>query len=110
MTEPIHVMDMEVSIVINNIEGVCVTNLSTFYAKQFKMIPTKGDFICEIDKLSLRSGKYIVDLYCSINNEVADRIEHAATFNVTDGDYFGTGRVTLAQTGVVFLDHTWGIE
>ena len=97
-----------VGIVINTSEGVRVTNLWNEYAaaQSFASIPRDGEFLCELPRLPLCSGTYYVDLFCSVQSVRSDWIEHAATFEVADGDYYRSGRVT-DYTGCVFLDHQW---
>lgn len=44
-----------------------------------------------MDRLQLNDGKYYVTTYIEANNEVADWIENAFSFEVDKGDYYGTG-------------------
>ena len=90
-------------------DGTGIANLSThyFFDRPPEMIRRTGRAVCSIRRIPLRGGTYTVDLYCSVDGELADRLQGAATFDVADGDYYCTGRLTRFDTGVVALDHEW---
>lgn len=48
--------------------------------------------IFSIDKLNLNDGLYYVTTHIMVNNEVSDWIQNAFSFEVTEGDYYGSGR------------------
>lgn len=100
----------EVSIQIYTSQGFQIANLSTYYFGDFpynKKLHKNGFFTCVIPELPLRRGSYYLELYCSINNHLSDWVHHAFTFDVIDGDYFHTGRLTKSHTGYTFIDHHW---
>lgn len=105
------VKQVSVAVVINTSEGVRVTNLWNEYetAQPFSVISGTGEFICEIRRMPLCAGTYYVDLYCSVQGARVEWIEHAATFQVEDGDYYRSGRVTN-YTGCIFMDHQWSLS
>jgi lipopolysaccharide transport system ATP-binding protein len=98
-----------VAVAIYDSSGYKVTNISShyFYDRGFEDISRDGEFICEIPKLPLRSGHYSLELFCQVNGEVSDWIKDVRAFEVSDGDYYGTGRITNPNQGVVFVDHNW---
>lgn len=56
----------------------------------------------EIQKLNLNKGTYYVTTHLMINNEVSDWIQNAFSFDVTEGDFYGTGRqVSTAQSKIL---------
>lgn len=56
----------------------------------------------QVDKLSLNSGVYYVTLYAEVRNEVSDWIQNAFSFEVSEGDYYGTGKpVPLNQSNIL---------
>jgi lipopolysaccharide transport system ATP-binding protein len=102
----------EVSVVVYTAGGTRLTNLSNYYFGEhpFERVPPRGQFVCVIPKLPLRSGDYWVDLYCRVGACVSDQIASAATFRVIDGDYYETGRVTRYSTGAIFCDQAWELR
>ncbi len=102
----------EVSIVIYGSDGSRLANLSSLYfdTDLSNGVPPEGQFVCTLPKLPFRSGSYTVALYCKANGQVSDWIRSSATFDVEDGDYFQTGRITTAYTGSVFVEHAWGVR
>ena len=102
----------EISIVIYGSDGSRIANLSTLYFDSDLSInlPAEGQFVCTLPKLPLRSGRYTAALYCRADDQVSDWIRSAASFDVEDGDYYQTGRITTAYTGSLFIEHAWGLR
>jgi lipopolysaccharide transport system ATP-binding protein len=103
--------NVEVSVMVYTMVGQLVANLSTYYFEDQSLndLPSEGQFAVEFPKLPFRSGRYVADLYCSVNGNVSDWLEHVVSFDVIDGDYYGTGKVTTHYNGVVFVDHSWSV-
>ncbi len=57
-----------------------------------------------VNKLGINSGLYYVTVYLEVKNEIADWIQNAFTFEVTEGDYYGTGRTAPANQTNVLMD------
>ncbi len=71
-----------------------------------RLPPGLGKFTIKIARLPLSSGRYGVNLFCSVNGEISDWIiEDVAHFNVCDGDFFGTGKQLPAGQGKLLIDH-----
>jgi lipopolysaccharide transport system ATP-binding protein len=106
------VRNVGVSIVIFSSDGVRLTNLWNEYhsGKPFDSIPGTGNFVCKMDKLPFRTGQYIVNLYCSVDDRTSDFIERAAAFDVTDGDFYGSGRISRNANGYFFIEHMWSFD
>jgi lipopolysaccharide transport system ATP-binding protein len=61
-----------------------------------------GEIAFEVQRLSLTSGIYYVTLYTEVRGEVSDWIQNAFSFEVNEGDYYGTGKLApLNQTNVL---------
>ncbi|MBD3583443.1 ABC transporter ATP-binding protein [Flavobacterium selenitireducens] len=59
-----------------------------------------------IEKLSLNDGLYYVTIQATVQKQVADWIQNVYSFEVSEGDFFGSGkRVPSAQSKVV-MDFT----
>lgn len=102
----------EISLVISLPDGTRLMNLSTHFfpdalAEGFAV---RGAFTCHVPHFPLRFGRYFVDLYCAIDHEMSDHVRAAASFDVHDGDFYGTGRLTRAEAGAVLLPHSWDVS
>lgn len=69
------------------------TNHSNFHVIEFKM-----------DKVQLNQGLYFVTTHITINNVVSDWIQNAFSFQVEQGDYYGTGYFVPNQQSKVLLN------
>jgi len=74
----------------------------------YNNVPANGKIICEIDKLPLQKGRYIIGIVLYVNGIIADLINHAATFNVEEGEYYKCG--VINNNGPVFIDHEWKLK
>jgi lipopolysaccharide transport system ATP-binding protein len=74
----------------------------------FAELAPAGELVCEIADLPLAAGRYQLNLWATVGDEVADHLEDAATLVVETGDPFGTGRSTDAEKhGPCVVRHGW---
>jgi lipopolysaccharide transport system ATP-binding protein len=73
-------------------------------------LPSEGSFVCRIDRAALMPGRYTANVYTAVNGLVADWITDAASIEVLEGDYFGTGRIPPPGYGSVVVPHHWRVE
>jgi lipopolysaccharide transport system ATP-binding protein len=74
----------------------------------FDRLPSSGSLRCCFDTFPLVPGVYYLYIWCSVNGEIADRIENAGSFRVAERDFFGTGRMPQAtKHGFILLKHRW---
>jgi lipopolysaccharide transport system ATP-binding protein len=71
------------------------------------LLAPRGTIRCRIPRLPLQPGRYTFNLFCSVNEEVADWIQNAATVNVEPGDFFKSGRLPPAEQGPFLVAHSW---
>ncbi len=77
----------------------------------FAELPPAGEIVCEIPDLPLAAGRYQLNLWATVGDNVGDHLEDAAALVVEDGDVFGTGRTTLAEKhGPCVVRHAWRFE
>ncbi|GJQ24531.1 MAG: ABC transporter ATP-binding protein [Planctomycetia bacterium] len=75
----------------------------------FDEIPIEGMLICTVPRLPLIPGIYRITICAENTQDVMDLVFHAAELQVTEGDYFGTGRVKNPKFGPFLAEHTWEI-
>ena len=69
-------------------------------------IPSNGRLACTINRLPLMPGLYSISVFLKTGRELVDLIEDAATIEVEEGDFFGTGK--LPPKGIFLLDnYSW---
>jgi homopolymeric O-antigen transport system ATP-binding protein len=71
----------------------------------------EGFIDCIIDELPLSLGTYYLGPFIEVNGQVQDWLESAATLQVEDGNFFGTGR-NYPQGGAgatVLVRHRWQV-
>ena len=69
----------------------------------------KGDNTLEFsfDKLPLSSGRYIFNLAAYNGSEILDWIKGAGSFEVENGDFYGSGILPAIGKQGVFVDYDW---
>ena len=88
-----------------------VTLLGTEWAGEpFTELPSEGVFVCEIDRATLLPGPYRVNVRCYVSEELADFLIDAATLDVVEGDFFGTGQLPPPGYGHVVVEQAWSVE
>jgi lipopolysaccharide transport system ATP-binding protein len=73
-------------------------------------LPRHGQIVCHIPQLALLPGRYYVNLWCKIDEQMADEIHEAFAFDVVDGDFFGTGRLNPNDGGDMLVKHRWEVR
>ncbi|WP_036251737.1 ABC transporter ATP-binding protein [Methylobacter sp. BBA5.1] len=71
-----------------------------------------GAFLCHIPKFRLVPGKYWLnyDIYHYRYEDMCDSLQQALEFEVYEGDFFGTGKLTWYGMGGVLFEHGWKSE
>ena len=70
--------------------------------------PGLGDcFVCEVDELPLRPGRYRVDVVVRANGHIQDGLEGAAYFDVAAGSFGGRAVKEGEAAGAVEVAHRW---
>jgi len=63
--------------------------------------------VCNIPRLPLVPGAYTFTIWCTIGENLEDYVSEAGQLFVTDGDYFGTGKLPPNQVGDFLVAHSW---
>ncbi len=71
----------------------------------------EGFIDCIIDELPLSLGTYYLGLYVDVNGDVQDWLDSAATLQVEDGNFYGTGRdyPKGGAGATVLVKHRWQV-
>ncbi|QGK76869.1 ABC transporter ATP-binding protein [Flavobacterium sp. SLB02] len=89
---------------IDDYAGQRIVWLSTTVVKQ----GTKGNgkiIRFEIEKLNLNKGTYYVTTHLVVDQELSDWIQHVFSFDVTEGDYYGTGKQVSPIQSKILMDY-----
>jgi len=71
---------------------------------------TEPTFTCTIPNLPLPPGAYSWNVMISGAMKVHDHVYAAASLEVLPGDFYKTGHVTRAESGMIFIDHDWSVQ
>jgi lipopolysaccharide transport system ATP-binding protein len=70
-------------------------------------LTSKGQIRCIIPRLPLLQGRYTISIWCKLNEQMADEIQDAFSFEVIPGNFFGTGKTHQDDAGQLLVDHRW---
>jgi lipopolysaccharide transport system ATP-binding protein len=73
-------------------------------------LPVGAELVCEIPRVHLAPGQYRVELWLQSSLVVQDHITHAAAVEITDGNFFGTGRALARGYQVALMDFSWSVR
>jgi len=104
--EPIRDVGMEITL---SHQGQRVSTLWTDYSgSRFSCNDERIDVYCKIARLQLVGGDYLMRLGLSSGNIPLDWIEEAASIEVTQGDFYGSGMmIRREKQGLFFIEHDW---
>lgn len=69
--------------------------------------PAAGTLVCRVPALPLNVGQYRINVTVRVNDIVADYVLDALTLNVTEGDFYGSGRLPSPAQGSFLMAHEW---
>ena len=84
-------------------------NFTSEAGQDFESVGGVGEFRCQIPKLPLSPGRYVLGFYITVNGEESDYIPgDAIAFDVEQGDFFGSGK--LSGHAPLLVEHNWSIK
>ncbi len=102
---------MSVGLGLYDFQGVMISDLWNVSAEGYLAgYPSAGVMRCTFPRLPLNEGRYTLNIYIVIKNVIAFSLTNAASFKVTQGDYFRTGVIPQAGKSKVFLEQVWSFE
>ena len=75
---------------------------------RFLTLKERGEIICTIPKLPLLPGEYLIDVWCKLDNVLADSVENAFAINVIPSDMLG-GSIKQ-DGGSIAVPHSWQVS
>ena len=103
---------LKAAFAINSLQNIQISDLSNVTTGDdfFAPIPFNGIITCVIKKLPLNIGTYTYNIMIRENNDdILDYIVEAGRLDVTEGDFFGTGKITESNR-LIMMDHNWKIS
>lgn len=97
---------------VNSLQNIQISDLSNVSTGDdfFSPIPFNGIITCVIKKLPLNVGTYTYNIMIrEKNDDILDYIVEAGRFDVTEGDFFGTGKIASSNR-LIMMDHNWEIS
>jgi lipopolysaccharide transport system ATP-binding protein len=73
----------------------------------FPALAPAGSIRCHIHNLPLLPGVYPLDVWCKVDEALADRIGNAGQVTVSEGDFFGSGKLPPREGGEFLVFHEW---
>lgn len=90
-------------------DGVMITS-NELTGQQWPSLPAAGELVCRWQKVPLLPGAYSVNVYITVNGELADWVIGAGRVTVAAGDFFGSGRLPPSGYGSLAVEHSWDIR
>ena len=110
-SEPVEDASVVFAFNIRDERGVLLSNLNTKDAGVPRIrLEKSGQVRCRWPNLALRGGTYLCDVFCSVNDEIADWVEDAFSLQVEDADFYGTGSLIDKSQGPVLVPHSWSFH
>ena len=75
--------------------------------QQFTKLPSRGEIKCIIPNFPFASGSYLLNIHCEVNGILADWVQEAYHIEVTEGDFYGTGKSPMRTHGGFLAHHHW---
>ena len=103
-----HDTTVNIAFNVRSSQGYVLTNLNSVDVDKSTMdLYPKGFFQCAWPRFNLRSGSYDCALFCAVNGDILDWLQSAFTIQVTDGDFFNTGRIINREQGDILVSYDW---
>jgi len=93
--------------------GTFLTSINTWSAgfEASLLAPGEGDIELEINSLNLMPGRYYISLWVDGAREHYDRLDHCATLDIEESDYYGTGRGMKSRLfGMIIVPCKWKLN
>lgn len=100
------IKNYRIDVGINNYMGDRVAWLSTDSIINNFELKNNHQLEFVIKELPLAPGDYTCNVYCEINNEVADWLAEVMPFTIIEKDYYNTGKLVPKNQGDILLNYS----
>lgn len=107
LKENLNIRNARIDVGINDILGQRVGWFSTELLPGFRIISSMSQISFHISNFNLSPGDYTCNIYCTINNEVADWLTNVFPFTVIEKDYYNSGVRVSPSQGVLLLKYSY---
>jgi len=102
--------NVKIAIVFIDSMGNRLFTCSNEFSESFQDAPHMGVIQCNIDQFPLIPGEYQLLVWSSVGDDMADRIENAASISVEPGNFFGFGKLpNPTRHGLFLVAHQWSV-
>jgi lipopolysaccharide transport system ATP-binding protein len=104
LNNSIVVKSLRIDVGINDVYGNRVAWFSTWNVK-FIFKDSSNSLAFEIDNFNLSPGEYTCNVFCLVNDDIADWLENVVPFSVDESDYYNTGKIIPKNQGTILLNY-----
>jgi len=101
---------VNIGTILNDGLGQPILSLSPYYSGGDPAVERPvGCWSCTIEKIPLMPDRYSLELWCGANGQDFDHIAGALIFDVTQGDFYGTGKFprNREKSGTYLVRQDW---
>ncbi|MDQ0478183.1 ABC transporter ATP-binding protein [Chryseobacterium sp. MDT2-18] len=100
----INFSDVEFDVRIDDQIGQRILWMSTTLMKD-SIVLVGNTITFSMDRLVLNEGMYFITVYMTVNKDLSDWIDNAISFEVTEGDYYNSGKKVPSLYSKVLVDY-----
>ncbi|MEL6545963.1 MAG: Wzt carbohydrate-binding domain-containing protein, partial [Myxococcota bacterium] len=97
------------SAVVKSTGQSLVVLATDFEANEWPVVSGRGYIDFELDRLPVKRGEYSLSLRVDTRAGTQDDIDGATYFEVTEGNFYGSGRHGYRFDNTVLVDHRWNV-
>jgi lipopolysaccharide transport system ATP-binding protein len=95
---------------VYSVLGELMLNLdSDTTGASLRELPPSGEIRCRLPRCPLPAGRYVINILGALGGEVADWVQRASELTITEGDFYGTGRLPSQGHRSVLVDQSWSL-
>ena len=101
----------EIAVGLNDAVGNRIITLhSRFWNQQFNLSKGANQFVCRVNNLSLKPGRYSMNIFLGTRYETLDYLGEPVDFELPQSIVYPSGLVPDNSQGYLMADHTWTMK
>jgi lipopolysaccharide transport system ATP-binding protein len=101
------IRDMAIAIHVRDMHGMPVTTLGNHYTgDRLADLPAEGSVYCDIERVPLMPGHYLLDLQLRVNQIGTDKVFQTCTVTILEGDFFNTHSLPPRSVATTLMPHS----